>query len=288
MAGVWIRRMPVPEPPELSEASCPICFEPFKALPSKTSCNHEICHSCLELHLKSSNLCCPICRAPLFQEKAELCFPHQPFDLGLFILNQTFFCVPGSIILLRVFEPRYLALVRNCIQHSTCFGLQAGFNAGQGLLVWVKRYREIEGGQLIIEGLAISRYTAIDPLKEPTESTEIYGLYLSSCKILKDQSLKTEEEDRYKSLGEHCRLLLDAKVNDLCKADKLTLHNECGPCPLGFGSDFIFWVLEAIDAPLEEKVTHTFSTNLIERMEYVLKVLANDTSFSCLVDQQQE
>ena len=45
----------------------------------------------------------------------------DPVDLPLFPLHSVLF--PGGILRLRVFEPRYLDLVRRCTRESACFGV---------------------------------------------------------------------------------------------------------------------------------------------------------------------
>lgn len=283
MTGVWYRGTSIPEltpamNPAESVADCPICFESYKSPPTVTSCSHEMCQTCMSKCLDSQSMCCPLCRKLLLKEKAKSCFPHETIALGLFILNSNFFAVPGGLILLRVFEPRYLLLVRRCIESKTCFGLQAGFNAGCGLLVTVKRHREIEGGHIIMEGIAIGRYMSICP---PKQEADTFGLYTAPCCVLTDNVLDKAQAQEFEQVANQCRKIFDERVIKLSAAEQNHIRTQCGPCPSGAGQDFAFWVLGALNST-EDKAAIVFSKDSLSRIRFVLRLLESNASFNCI------
>jgi Lon protease-like protein len=65
---------------------------------------------------------------------------QTPFDLPLFPLQAVLF--PGGLLSLKVFEPRYLDLVGNCLRDSKPFGvvaLRQGSETGHGSIVFEAR-----------------------------------------------------------------------------------------------------------------------------------------------------
>lgn len=315
MAGVWIRRAPVKEPVDVPQhehqrqtinhidsktdvtmqdvsmrsetfSDCPVCMESFSEendyLWYVTSCGHRICNSCMEKCLINS-LACPICRNLLLNEKALLGFPKFNM-LGLFILNPSFFAVPGSTVLLRVFEPRYLILVKRCIASNTCFGLQAGFRAKRGVLISIRRHRELPEGHIIMEGLVVARYEAFDPSCEPEEEPETFGLYQMKSRIVVDNEHKDNEtREIYTSLAKRAEELLHSRVAEFSRYDKEMVLKICGVCPSSSSYEFSFWLLGALHSP-QPKADILFDNDVIKRMKFCLKLLEDSQPFECLME----
>jgi Lon protease-like protein len=289
MAGVWIRRPPVQEPlgdnSEKAKYECPVCFESFTELevPSfTTSCGHKTCHNCIEKCLETS-MSCPICRHLLLNEKARLCFPADEI-LGLFILNPSFFAVPGATVLLRVFEPRYLILIKRCISNGTVFGIQSGHNAKRGVLVSIRRYRELPEGHIIMEGLVVSRYVAADASTTPVEEPETYGLYVMKSRVLSDVE-NMDQKDQLKTVCKQAEDILNRKMDELSRHDKEVIQKICGRIPSPSSYEFSFWILGALKSD-EPKANILFCPNALDRMNFCLKMLVKDEPFECLMDEQ--
>jgi len=311
MAGVWIRRPAVKEPfdirgsaqpdnhnptaagMQLGDASskfdCPVCLESFNESDPNavytTSCGHKICRTCLDKCLQTS-MACPICRNVLLNEKAQLGFPFREDNmLGLFILNPSFFAVPGSTVLLRVFEPRYLILVKRCIRDGTCFGLQAGFRSRRGVLIAIKRHRELPEGHIIMEGLVVARYEAFDGSCEPVEEPDTFGLYRMRSRILVDRELSSGDQETMLNLNRRADELLQERFNELSRYEKDVIGKICGSRPSSSSYEFSFWLLGALYSP-ESKADMLFNPNAVDRITFCIKLLEENQPFECLLENQ--
>jgi Lon protease-like protein len=269
-----------------ARSDCPVCLESFvdtdESVWYVTSCGHRICKLCMDKCLHNA-VACPICRHLLLNEKALLGFPKTNL-LGLFILNPTFFAVPGSTVLLRVFEPRYLILVKRCIATDTCFGLQAGFKAKRGVLISIKRHRELPEGHIIMEGLAVARYEAFDSTCEPEEEPETFGLYQMQSKIAADNEHKDDEtREVYRALAKRAEELLQLRIAEFSRYDKEVILKICGVCPSSSSYEFSFWLLGALYSPIP-KADILFNKDVVERMKFCLKLLEDSQPFECLME----
>ena len=157
MAGVWIRREPVPEPEATEEVSPRIQMEE-NSLPKESS------------HGKNHRT----------EGREEL---QQTFDLGLFILQETFTAQVGLSFLLRVFEPRYLLLIERCIKNKELFGVVAGENWKEGYVCSIKRHRYTTAGHIIVEAIPVSTFKPADDTCKPFEPKGMKGLKVLKVKI---------------------------------------------------------------------------------------------------------
>jgi Ring finger domain len=288
MAGVWIKRAPVREPhdPLIPEVKyeCPVCYETFvdnEVTSYTASCGHKTCRTCFQ-HIVKTSMACPICRQLLLNERARLCFPDSKM-LGLFILNPSFFAVPGSTVLLRVFEPRYLILIKRCIETDTLFGLQAGFKARRGVLIAIRRHRELPEGHIIMEGMAVARYEAFDDHSSPLEEPDTFGLYRMKSKIVCDQEMRVETEEAL-VLSKRADELLKKRLDELSRYDKEVINRICGTIPSPSTYEFSFWLLGALHST-EPKAHVLFSTSVTERLKYCVRLLEEDQPFECLMEE---
>ena len=280
-----------PRDPLLPEQKfeCPVCYESMSDSDATTytsSCGHKTCRACFHQILKAT-MACPICRQPLLNEKAQISFPDSKL-LGLFILNPSFFAVPGSTVLLRVFEPRYLILVRRCIQNDQLFGLQAGFKARRGVLISIRRHRDLPEGHIIMEGLVVGRYEAFDATSNPVEEPETFGLYRMKSRILADHPIASaEDEEQAQILSKRAEDLLKHRFDELSRYDKEVINKICGTCPYSSTYEFSFWLLGALFSP-EPKMPILFSPNVIERLQYCIQLMEADQPFECLMAEEEQ
>lgn len=291
MAGVWIRRAPALEPhdPHLPEIKyeCPVCYENVLDNPVAShtaACGHKTCRSCFSQIIKST-MSCPICRHVMLLEKARAAFPPSKM-LGLFVLNPAFFAVPGATVLLRVFEPRYIFLIKRCIETDTLFGLQAGFRARRGVLIAIRRHRELPEGHIIIEGMAVARYVAFDDSAEPQEEPETFGLYRLKSRILFDLDERTEDPLAVRTLVTKADELLRQRMDELSRYDKEVISKICGATPSASTDEFSFWLLGALYSP-EPKSEVLFSSSVVERLSFCIKLMEEEQPFECLMEEEQ-
>ena len=174
---------------ELLEADfqCPLCckllFEPVT-----TPCGHSFCRGCLVRSLDHANRC-PMCRTVLHvssqkhpisvslqnmltqhfwsetnerqAEKIES-VNHGPCVLPLFVVD---FVLPGQTIALNCFEPRYLLMVRRCLDGDRRFGVLSNtaptHDKELGCEVEIHDSRQLHDGRYHIQVKVLRRFWVI-------------------------------------------------------------------------------------------------------------------------------
>lgn len=111
----------------------------------------------------------------------------QERSIALFPLNTVLF--PGGPLPLRIFEPRYLKMVSDCMKHDRPFGvclIAEGEEAGDpsvpheyGTLAWIEDWDQLQDGHLGITARGGDRFvvrrTALNEDKLITADVEILG-----------------------------------------------------------------------------------------------------------------
>jgi len=112
--------------------------------------------------------------------------PQEP-SIALFPLNTVLF--PGGPLPLRIFEPRYLRMVSECLKHDRPFGvclIAEGEEAGEpsvphehGTLAWIEDWDQLQDGHLGITARGgerfVIRQTQVEQDKLITARVEILG-----------------------------------------------------------------------------------------------------------------
>lgn len=90
----------------------------------------------------------------------------EPSDITLFPLNTVLF--PDGPLSLRIFEPRYLKMVSDCMKHDKPFGvclIKEGREAGEpavpyefGTLAWIEDWHQLDDGHLGITARGGERF----------------------------------------------------------------------------------------------------------------------------------
>jgi Lon protease-like protein len=169
---------------------CSLCCDVLYR-PCATSCGHCFCRQCLHRAM-DHNLVCPLCRAdvsqlivlasrqfnsgnqawgfPLTVDLAEIIsrvFPEAAMmraqeieteashdGLPLFVCNS---CLPGQVVSLHIFEPRYRLMMRRALMLDRRFGMAAHTHQGPaqfGCVLRIDHAEMLPGGRMLIECMA--------------------------------------------------------------------------------------------------------------------------------------
>ena len=175
-----------------AEFECALCMKLFWE-PLALHCGHTFCRSCIKRSLEMQ-AACPLCRGACRLNASEVRpnllitkviaerFASELADrareaaadedelnrqrLGLFLLPDTggrLFLFPGAPITLRVWEPRYLTLIQQCLENRAEFGIQpdAGTMFGAAMRIVDAGPGHGRGPSLIVRAVVHSRYRCL-------------------------------------------------------------------------------------------------------------------------------
>jgi hypothetical protein len=199
------------------EFGCALCHSLLHE-PVALLCGHSYCRACVKRALSVQPLC-PLCRAPchldsssvapnfllqavigrLFPEEArERAAEHAAVEeelnstrLGLFFLPDTDGrLVPHTPVELYVWEPRYLELMRRCMDNSTLFGVCASPDSGSGAAVAIQSCRPLPHGRLHVVARVRTRFrvTGSRPAAEPGT----FGLHYGTVTFFEDLPVRAD------------------------------------------------------------------------------------------------
>jgi hypothetical protein len=166
---------------------CPLCCKLLYE-PVTTPCGHTFCRSCLMRVLDHGNRC-PMCRVVLhmsarrhpiavnLQSILTRTFPrqteerqletaeevdHGPSILPLFVVD---YVLPGQVLALNIFEPRYRLMVRRCLDGDRRFGM-LGSESTTGAPVLgcemeISDSRQLHDGRYHIQVKALRRFSVM-------------------------------------------------------------------------------------------------------------------------------
>lgn len=171
-------------PPD--DYNCPLCCKLLYE-PVTTPCGHTFCRGCLMRVLDHGNRC-PMCRVVLhmsarrhpisvnLQSILTRTFPqqtearrkealeevdHGPSVLPLFVVD---FVLPGQVLALNIFEPRYRLMVRRCLDGDRRFGMLGSEDERLGGMALgcemeIQDSRQLHDGRYHIQVKAIRRFS---------------------------------------------------------------------------------------------------------------------------------
>ena len=284
---------------------CPVCFSTLTR-PTTVACGHTFCDACLDKALMQAPQC-PMCRAPCFVTPAsarrvnvvleralQVLLPERaaaaaassssarnvaaeedvPVKVPLFCINADFFIAPGSLAFLRVFEPRYLLLMRRCVEHGVPFGLQSGWGSNRGVMVTVDRVRNLPDGALLMQGTVDGRFERFSPQDTPEEEMGTFGLHHLNSRLVKDAPVTGAAAAELDALVAETKNLLKEKLAQLSKDHVRALHKLGKP-----QGDVSFWLLEVLDAPAPWKHDTMFLKDRVARTRRTLDALRSGVPF---------
>lgn len=168
------------------DCNCPLCCKLLYE-PVTTPCGHTFCRGCLMRVLDHGNRC-PMCRVVLhmsarrhpisfnLQSILTRTFPQETeerrkesreeFDYGpsvlpLFVVD---FVLPGQVLALNIFEPRYRLMIRRCLDGDRRFGMLGSederfVGMALGCEMEIQDSRQLHDGRYHIQVKAIRRFT---------------------------------------------------------------------------------------------------------------------------------
>lgn len=184
-------------------------------------------------------------------------------QVPLFPLNTVLF--PGGPLPLRIFEPRYLTMVSDCVRHDTTFGvllIREGREAGRattheiGTLARITDWYQGSDGLLGVTAIGEQRFRVV------SSSRRADGLNIGTVEILPDEpAMQLPDEDR--ALSD----ILASVLDDLGRLyASLERH-----------MDDAAWVtsrfIEILPLELEEKQHYLESSGPAERLRIVRELL---------------
>jgi Lon protease-like protein len=184
-------------------------------------------------------------------------------QVPLFPLNTVLF--PGGPLPLRIFEPRYLTMVSDCVQHDTTFGvllIREGRETGRattheiGTLARITDWYQGSDGLLGVTAIGEQRFRVV------SSSRRADGLNIGTVEILPDEpAMPLPDEDR--ALSD----ILASVLDDLGRLyASLERH-----------MDDAAWVtsrfIEILPLELEEKQHYLESSGPAERLRIVRELL---------------
>ena len=138
----------------------------------------------------------------------------HPMEIPLFPLNTVLF--PGGHLALRIFEPRYLSMVSDCLRNDRPFGvvrIRDGSEAGDpatfhetGTFARIFDFNQLDSGLLGLSCLGTERFRVID------HSVREDNLSIGKVKILPDMlddSVSVDLSLHFQSVTEFLRTALD-------------------------------------------------------------------------------
>lgn len=184
-------------------------------------------------------------------------------QIPLFPLNTVLF--PGGPLPLRIFEPRYLAMVSDCVQNDSPFGvllIRDGNLTGPattheiGTLARIIDWYQGSDGLLGVTAVGEQRFRVISSFREAS------GLNIGTVEILPDEPAVPLPEE-YKAMPN----ILGGVLDDLGRLyESLERH-----------MDDASWVtsrfVEILPIDLEEKQQCLESSDLVERLRIVQELL---------------
>ena len=184
-------------------------------------------------------------------------------QVPLFPLNAVLF--PGGPLPLRIFEPRYLTMVSDCVRNDTTFGvllIREGAEAGAattheiGTLARVADWYQGSDGLLGITAVGEHRFRVVSSHREPS------GLNIGNIEILPDEPAMPLPEE-YRSMTH----ILAGVLDDLGRLYE----------PLERHMDDAAWVtsrfVEILPMDLEQKQLCLESSDPAERLRIVQDLL---------------
>jgi len=280
---------------DIEDFSCVLCqdlfFEPL-ALP----CGHTFCRLCLHKTLQRARKVCPVCRANCHVN----CKTQQP-NVVLVNLIQKFFAAeyearreeieeetqqlshthpmffynefkfPGSVMRLRLFEPRYKIMIRRVIESDQKFIYLPSFNGyraeeGQiGLLGTVTRCAFDDMG---CANLAMDLRTRI-VVKNSWVEQGTGNLHFCEYTILEDEPSQASEESA---------CLVQSVSNTIRTQMRGSIHRMNMP-PAENLDQVIWWLSDLFKGNLPQAVKHQLmsSTKLSERCDIVSQLFRQHT-----------
>ncbi len=185
-------------------------------------------------------------------------------EIPLFPLNTLVF--PGGLLPLRIFEQRYIDMVRECSRSDSGFGVcliipgdddNAGHHARVGTLARIEDWYTLEGGLLGISVRGQSRFRV-----ESTRAKD-NGLLIGSVRWLPGDS-KTELPLEFSVLGVLATRYVEQAGNEFFQAEPEQLNR----------ADFVSYRLcELLPLPLLEKQQLLEMDDVMERLAHLQRVL---------------
>jgi Lon protease-like protein len=130
-------------------------------------------------------------------------------QIPLFPLNTVLF--PGGPLLLRIFEPRYLAMVSDCVQHDTQFGvllIREGRETGRattheiGTLARITDWYQGSDGLLGVTAIGEQRFRVVSSIRQAN------GLNIGTVEALPDETA-IPLPDEYRAMPDILASVLD-------------------------------------------------------------------------------
>ena len=211
-----------------------------------TPCGHSFCRGCLLAILDRRDAKCPLCRAPfhsglrdlpvskVLEQVIERLFPDEfqqlfaeeqskreaqangPKDIPLFVMSTV---LPGEMMTLNIFEPRYRLLIRRAMEGQRRFGM-AGAQRGEPLpifteveIVWCETQPD---GRYHIEVRGLQRFSY-----DKIEGREDYPGVQVAVGCLPYEDEEEEEEQNKEQIAVLARNLQLA-VNYLCEMYRIS------------------------------------------------------------------
>jgi Lon protease-like protein len=290
-AGVEDEEEQVPPAGQLaiSELECPICYA-LLCKPISLPCGHTICRSCLRRSLASQRKC-PECRAPchinldqhenvllagiasrlwpdVYEARLRECKAIEEswsLQLPIFFYNEIM--LPGEILRLHLFEPRYRLMMKRIMASSRRFAYVprvGGHMTSRGDIALIAEITECEflsDGRSLLEAKLVGRHQ----IKEEYVEDGTQGLHYCSLEPLKDEPLTPEDESAANTLLEEIKPF----ASSLLVAGRGLESGGSIPQDLELASFFIAGLL-----PVPASVKHPFLTgrNTLERLRIIANV----------------
>jgi Lon protease-like protein len=195
------------------------------------------------------------------------------YSLPLFPLNVV--VCPGGLVPLKIFEARYLDMVKNCLRDKTSFAIVAvlpeGTTDSEGNLPFpnVGTSMHIVDADVDTVGMMLIRCVGKHRVKVESFDQQNDGLIIGQVTDIQND-LKMDLPDDLKFSGEVLRQLLEALVLRDTHPDRLPLK------PYNFND--VAWVanrwVELIDLPLLEKQRLMQLDSPIVRLELIQDILS--------------
>jgi len=264
-----------------SALECTICQQLFLE-PITTSCGHTFCKTCI-LRVSDYDNKCPLCRRVILVSPdctpnvvlMEIIQSHLPeqliqrkqeaekengsdeFHVPLFLLGDLIL-FPGGNLPLHVFEPRYLLMIRRCLEGSRTFGIVPTVNGELqrfGTTVFIENYWHLPDGRMLVMCSGSKRFRVLGTSVQDNYSVAKVSYFF-------DKELSVEEQRNVDCLHKALRTTFSEKFSSM----KDVLEEKFGTIPNDLSS-FSFWLASAIPCSTNTKLEILGSDSVLSRLE---------------------